>query len=522
MSHLTRYKTTPFKHQLDCLNRFGRKKAFALNSEMGTGKTFIVVNNIADLWEAGEVDAVLVFAPNGVHTNWTNLELPKHMPDWVNWRSAAWDSNAGVTKQRIFDQIFETKDPKQLRIMTMNWEGLQHKRSFEAAMRFCCSAKRLMIVGDESQHIKNPTSARTKNLFKLRNLSEWRRTMSGTPISQGPFDAFSQYSFLSPRILGTTSYYSFKAEYAEMQPKTLVHINKAGVKTTYPNPLIKKVMERAGNNRVPQIVERDDDGLPKYKNLEKLQRLIEPHTFRVLKSECLDLPKKIYKSAFFQLTTAQQKAYDKARDECRLVYENEETPFTKLTAVTKLAQITSGYFLHPDADEPVRIPGDNPKLELLVDRVRSIIDQGSKVIVWARYHVEIADIVAALNKANAPGEKPIKVVQYHGKVKTDDREIAKNSFQEGEANVFVGQQQAGGTGITLTAASYVIYYSNTFSLTDRLQSEDRAHRIGQTEDVVYLNLLAENTIDVNILNCLTNKKDVADIINGDGRVLGLR
>ena len=521
-----RYKTTPYKHQLDCLNRFGRKKAFALNSEMGTGKTFIVINNIADIWESGELDTVLIFAPNGVHTNWTNLELPKHMPDWVRWRAAAWDSKAGVTKQRAFDKIFEPvlpgEEPGVLRIMTMNWEGLQHKRPFEAAMRFAMSARRLMIVGDESQHIKNPTSARTKNLFKLRNLSEWRRTMSGTPITQGPFDAFSQYSFLSPRILGTTSYYSFKAEYAEMEQKLLTHTNRQGETKTYENPLIKHVMNRSGSNRVPQIVVKDDDGLPKYKNLEKLKRLIEPYTFRVLKVDCLDLPQKIYKSAFFQLTPEQQKAYDKARDECRLVYQNEETPFAKLTAVTKLAQITSGYYLHPDAPEPVRIMGGNPKLELLVERVRPIIDEGSKVIIWARYHVEIADIVEALRKANVPGERPIKVVQYHGKVSTDDREAAKIEFQDGDANVFVGQQQAGGTGITLTAANYVIYFSNTFSLTDRLQSEDRAHRIGQTKDVVYLNLLGENTIDVNVLNCLTSKKSVADVINGDGRLLGFR
>jgi len=522
MSHLMRYKTTPFKHQLDCLNRHGRKKVFALNSEQGTGKTWIIINNIADIWEAGEVDAVLIFAPNGVHTNWTNLELPKHMPDWVQWRAVAWDSGAGVARQRAFEQIFEVKAPRELRIMTMNWEGLQHKRPFEAAMRFCCSARRLMIIGDESQHIKNPTSSRTKNLFKLRDLSEWRRTMSGTPITQGPFDAFSQYSFLSPRILGTTSYFAFKAEYAEMMKKELEWTSKDGKKTTYQNPVMKSIMNRTGSKRIPQIVEKDDDGLPKYKNLEKLQKLIEPYTFRVLKADCLDLPEKVYKSAFFQLTREQQKAYDKARDECRLVYENEETPFAKLTAVTKLAQITSGYFLHPELDEPVRIPGENPKLNLLVERVRPIIDQGSKVIIWARYHVEIADIVAALEKANAPGEKPIKVVQYHGKVKTDEREAAKIAFQEGDANVFVGQQQAGGTGITLTSASYVIYYSNTFSLTDRLQSEDRAHRIGQTKTVVYVNLLAEDTIDVNILNCLTSKKNVADVINGDGRILGVR
>jgi len=352
--------------------------------------------------------------------------------------------------------------------------------------------------------------------MKLRNLSEWRRTMSGTPITQGPFDAFAPYTFLDPRILGTTSYWAFKSEYAQMQPQFLEHTNRMGEKTMFPNPLIKKVMAAQGNNRVPQIVARDDDGRPQWKNLEKLNELVAPATFRVLKSDCLDLPEKIYKTASFELTTQQRTAYRLAKEECRLLYEGEATAFAKLTAVTKLAQITSGYYLHPDAgEEPVRIEGDQPKVDILVDRVKSIVEQGSKVIIWARFHVEIADVAAALKAAKTDGP-PIKVVQYHGKIKADDREAAKIAFQDDPSvNVFIGQQQAGGAGITLTAASYVIYYSNDFSLTNRLQSEDRAHRIGQTKNVVYLNIVAEDTIDEQIVGLLAGKKNVADIITGD-------
>lgn len=520
----TRYRVPPFRHQMDCLNRFGQKRIFALNSEMGTGKTFIITCNMADLWEAGELDAVLIFAPNGVQTNWVNLELPKHMPEWVRWRAEEWRSGAGVRAQRQFDTIMGEHQAGELRIMAMNWEALVHKRSYAAAESFAMSAKKLMIVCDESQNIKNPASARTKALFKLRNLSMWRRTMSGTPISQGPFDAFSQYSFLSPKILGTTSYWAFKAEYAEMEPLMLERTNADGETKNYQNPFIKHVMDRSGNNRVPQLVQRNDDGTKKYRNLDKLARLVEPYTFRVLKTDCLDLPRKIYKAAFFELTPQQQRAYDKAADECRLVYEGEETAFAKLVAVTKLTQITSGYYLHPDAAEPVRIEGDNPKLALLVQRVRAIVDQGSKVIVWARYHVEIGDICTALSSANGADDvAKISVVQYHGKVSPADREAAKIAFQDDPSvNVFVGQQQAGGAGITLTAASYVIYYSNDFSLTNRLQSEDRAHRIGQERDVVYLNLLARGTLDEVVVRVLEGKKDVADIITGDGRALGLR
>jgi len=175
----------------------------------------------------------------------------------------------------------------------------------------------------------------------------------------------------------------------------------------------------------------------------------------------------------------------------------------------KLAQITSGYYIHPDSSDPVRIEGDNPKLALLRERVVSAIEQGKKVIVWARFRIEIEDIVRVLR------EDEIAVVEYHGGINKEGRTTAIEEFQHGEANVFVGQQQAGGTGITLTAASCVIYFSNTFSLHDRLQTEDRAHRIGQEQDVTYINLVARNTIDATIVDALMNKKDIADIITGD-------
>ena len=186
------------------------------------------------------------------------------------------------------------------------------------------------------------------------------------------------------------------------------------------------------------------------------------------------------------------------------MYENEETPFVKLVASMKLAQITSGYYLHPDSEEPVRIEGENPKLDLLEERARKIVGEGNKIIIWARYRIEIADIASRLSDLNC--------VQYHGGVKKNDRTEAIDAFQEGDANVFIANQQAGGTGLTLTAANYVAYFSNDFSLRNRLQSEDRAHRIGQKKNVVYLNFVGKDTIDEKVVYALLNKKDVAETI----------
>lgn len=496
---LSKFKTTPYKHQLACLNKFGHKEAFALLAEMGTGKSWIIINNVADLWASDECDALLVFAPNGVHTNWTLLELPKHMPDWVSYRAAAWSANGKKKDRDAIEVLYDQTEGRELRVLTMNWEASQTKKGLEAAIRFCGSFGKVMIACDESDAFKNPSTARSKALMQLKKYSSWRRIMTGTPINNAPFDAFSQFSFLDETILRTTSFYAFKAQYAEMLQEG--------------NPLLDHIKAKSGARGTPQVVARGANGRPKYRNLEKLNALISPHSFRVLKSECLDLPKKIYKTVLFELTAEQLEVYKRAEEDCRIVYEGNETPFNKLVAVTKLAQITSGYYIHPLANEPVRIPGDNPKLALLAERVDAIVAAGEKVIVWARYTAEIKDIVGELKKRGH------NLVQYYGEIKKGERIQAIEDFERGDANVFVGNQQAGGTGITLVAASFMIYYSNDFSLRNRLQSEDRAHRIGQTKNVTYINIAARGTIDEVVVRALSSKKDVADAIV-DGKWLG--
>lgn len=581
----SKFKLQPLKHQLECLLKHGRSAYFALLSEQGTGKTKIIIDNVADLWSSEDCDGMLVIAPNGVHYNWTIIELPKHMPDWVRWRSAAWGASMNKKDKKDFEALYDDVNSGELRILAMNWEALQTDRGFKEAKRFAGCFSKLMIVCDESDACKNPQAIRTKNLMKLKPYSQWRRIMTGTPIDGSPFSAFSQFSFLDESILQTTSYFAFKAEYAEllpqenglikhivqnktrMKPETkariwelvkitnqivlangrqelidisnkmieiceigefdeLIEQNEAMRSCFSPKPNKKKteclkamaavdemlaqqrraVAAASNPKRLPQIVEKDKEGKKKYKNLDKLSALIAPHSFRVLKKDCLDLPDKIYKSVFFDMTKEQEEVYKKAEKECRLVFEGQETPFTRLVAVTKLAQITSGYYIHPFSNEPVRIPGENPKLNLLKERVQAIVDCGKKVIVWARYRIEIEDIVRVLTTEG------IKCVEYHGGVKKYDRIDAIDEFENGDASVFVANQQAGGTGLTLIAASYMIYFSNDFSLRNRLQSEDRAHRIGQTENVTYINIAARNTVDEKVVKCVEYKKEIAETI----------
>lgn len=252
---------------------------------------------------------------------------------------------------------------------------------------------------------------------------------------------------------------------------------------------------------MPQIVAKDKNGAPRYKNLEHLNRLLAQHCFFVTKEECIDLPEKVYKSVYFDLGKKQQNIYNYTRDECRLLLDSNETPINKLTAFGKLSQIVSGYYIHPEQDRPVMI-GENPKLELFKDRLASIVEQGSQVIVWARFRQELVDIAFVLTQLG------IDFVQYHGGIKKAEREEAIQKFQHEGCPVFIATQSAGGTGLTLTAASVVIYYSNTFSMKDRVQSEDRAHRIGQKSSVLYIDLIARNTIDEQVVDALQTKKDL--------------
>jgi len=481
-----KYKTKPYAHQAECLERFGGREAYALLAEMGTGKTWIIINDAANLYLRNLCDSILVLAPNGVHVNWTRIEIPKHIPDDISYKSLAWTRSKTKTFEREYQDLIEFDG---LKIFTMNWEALQSNRGILAAHKFADSCKRLMIVCDESDSIKNPRAKRTKALFKLKQKSHWRRILTGTPINNSPFDAFSQYNFLDEEILHCRSFYAFKAEYALLL--------KPG------NPLYDSIA--AKTRFTPQVVARKN-GFPVYRNLDKLAKLILPHSFRILKEQCLDLPDKIYKNVFFELTPQQKRIYKKARDECRIILADEEKPIEKLTAIMKLAQITSGFYIHPFAEDPVRIEGPNPKIGILGDRAQAITDAGNSLIIWARFRAEISDIAKELKR------RGVSYVEYHGGIPNKNRAEVIDAFMNKEAQVFLGNQKAGGKGLTLTAANYVIYFSNDFSLSGRLQSEDRAHRIGQEKDVTYINLIAKDTIDETILLAIDSKRNLADLI----------
>lgn len=486
-------KTASMAHQRKALELMAGRRTFALLMEQGTGKTWTLLADAERLYAKGAIDAVLVIAPNGVHTNWVLREIPTHMEGDIIAR--AWRSGAGVRYRKHLDEIMKPRaagEPVPLRILSMNIDALITKPAFEFAMSFVRST-RCLIVLDESHRIKNPKSGRTEAIMKLRPHCRGARIATGTPITNAPVDVFAQFEFLESGLLGTTSYRAFVAEYADVLPPT--------------HPLMQNLVKNNPRAAFAQVVAKNPDGSPRWRNLDRLQALITPHSFRVLKRDCLDLPEKIYKTVTFELSAAQRKAYDKMQDEFRIeLPDNTELPVAALAALTKLQQITSGFVNLPGQAGVHLVSDENPRLKALLNIVE---DLDGKFIVWARFKEELRAIVEALTEAG------IECVEYHGDVSKADRERSIDALQNGTARAFVAQAQAGGTGLTLTAAETAIYYSNDFNSGTRLQSEDRNHRIGTKNHIVYIDIAAEGTLDEKIASVLQRKKNTAALVLGD-------
>ena len=327
-------------------------------------------------------------------------------------------------------------------------------------------ANHAMLVVDESSRIKRPSAKRTKMITKFSTMAKYKRIMTGTPVTRGAEDVYSQFKFLDPNILGYDSFYSFKSQYCVM-----------------------------GGWENKQIVS--------YRKLHELTKSIEGHSYRVLKKNCLDLPKKIYQRYPIELTKKQREIYDTLKKEFVTELEGERmTAPEAITRLLRLQQIICGWF--PTEDKILPIEGKNPRLEAL-NQILSEID--SKVIIWARFKADLRAIEASLGD---------RAVSYHGDVSSEAREDAVERFQnDPKIQYFVGQPQSGGIGLTLTAAEYAIYYSNSFDLETRLQSEDRCHRIGTTTNVTYIDIEASKTIDGKIIKSLRTKKSLADVVNAD-------
>ena len=471
-----RCKTKPYDHQLQALKKSWAQKNYALFMEMGTGKSKVLVDNIAMLYDNGAIRAALIVAPKGVYKNWDQIEFPVHLPDHVEHTKVLWEANITKKKQAELDTLFDGKE--ELKILIMNVEAFSTSKGLDFAHSFLNIFLGRALIGiDESTTIKSPTAKRTKNILTIGELAKYRRILTGSPVTKSPLDLYSQCEFLDPWLLGHNSYYSFRARYANM-------------------------VKRNFGGRSVQLV-------TSYRRLDELGDKLDNFSYRVLKEDCLDLPDKVFTKRIVELSKEQKEIYAQLKETALAFTEDGKVMSTVnvMTQLMRLHQVTCGTF---KADDGTVKHLPNNRIQALMDCLE---ETDGKVIIWATYREDIKKIVESLKKAYGEAS----TVEYHGGVDATLRQSNIAQFQEknGPTRYFVGNAQTGGYGITLTAANTVIYFSNSYDLEKRLQSEDRAHRIGQTGSVLYIDLIAEKTIDERIVKALRTKVNIANEIMGE-------
>jgi SNF2 family DNA or RNA helicase len=467
-----KFKTKPYAHQLTALEKSWNKENFAYFMEMGTGKTKVLIDNVAMLYDKGKIDGALIIAPKGVVKTWYEQELPTHLPDHIENVSILWQPNITKGQQEKLDSLFKIETA--LHILVMNVEALSTEKGVKFASKFINSHKTLMAI-DESTTIKTPTARRTKNIIGLGKEAKYKRIMTGSPITKNPLDLYTQCEFLDPWLLDFASYYAFRNRYAEM-----------------------KTMHLRG--RSIQVVAG-------FQNLAELSDKVKDFSYRVLKEDCLDLPPKNFVKRHITLTADQKRIYEQMKKHAiAMLNKKVTTTVTVLTQLMRLHQITCGYVT---ADDGTIQEVESNRLNELMSVLEEI---EGKVIIWANYQFSVSDIIQKIIKVYGKDS----YVHYYGLTPQEDRQDFIRKFQnDPKCRFIIGTPQTGGYGITLTQANTVIYYSNGYDLEKRLQSEDRAHRIGQKKNVTYIDIIAEDTIDEKIVEALRSKIDIASQVMGE-------
>src|SRR5210317_2345022 len=423
------------------------------------------------LYDKGEINALLLIAPKGVYKNWYDSEIPTHLPDHIDKKMILWKTSDKSLKQiKLLNTLFEKGSD--LRILIMNVESFSSGNGSDFAYKFLAAHPKSMVAIDEATTIKTPTSNRTKNILSLSKHCKYRRILTGSPVTKSPLDLYSQCQFLDPWLLDQQSFYTFRARYS----------------------ICKKIQV---NGRQVEIVVG-------YRNLGELSDKIKPFSKRILKDDCLDLPEKTYVKHYVELTPEQKKVYKQMKEETIAFLDGKmQASATVMTQLMRLHQITCGHFTADDGTIK-----DLP-CQRLTELMNILENVEGKTIIWSHYTHDVRRIIEQIKKVY--GED--SVVDYYGATDTDARSKNIKRFQtDDNCRFFVGTTHTGGYGITLTAGSNMVYFSNGYDLEKRQQSEARIDRIGQTKKMTYIDIMTEDTIDERIVKALRNKVDIANTI----------
>lgn len=478
------FKTEPMSHQraeLENSDIRGRGVFW----DMGVGKTWISVVTIAKWYYQGKIDSALIIAPKSMMHQWIqggDSEWVKHSPLPLNRVSAYQWINKDTRDNIAAQQNVLMRDPNILDIVVVNTEALISVKCREFLTAFYKAHKSTACIVDEASKFKSYKAQRSKVLYKIGAKSTYRRALTGTPVVNSPLDMFGIMRFVDPKVLGT-GYTLFRSQFC----KTERGYGAGG---------------------------RTFEKVTGFKNLGKLKRIVDPHVSRVLKEEVLDLPPVTYTTLYAELSPEQRKHYNRMVEEAIVEIEHMEEVHTisasgVLSLLIKLKQIVCGFLPSVEKGGNVPIPG-HTRYDVLMEYLELGAD---KTIIFCDFIQNVDDICKALKEVYGKD----CCVRYTGATKNRKEEVDR-FINDKSCRFFVSTTSSGNLGLNLTAATTTIYYSTSYNLGDRLQSQDRFYRKGQTKPVTVVDILSPDTIDLKIRQAIIDKREMADLIV-DGRVL---
>lgn len=472
------FKTRPYNHQMRDFELYAEAPARAYAWHMRTGKTKAIIDRACHLYRAGLIDAVLVFAPKGVHANWIERELPIHAWESVPvagliWQTSIAGDKAVDPKERAEWWRRLHADAAVLFWLAMNSESMTRPDS-RKAIAYLLRKRRVFVVFDESDDFGIPGSKRTKMARALARKCPYRAILSGTMLTASPLAAFSQFELLEPGALGFKRFSDFKARYAIQEQR------------------------RVGSRTFSKIVG--------YQNEDDLRDRMARFTSVVMRSDCSDMPALVFEVRNIEPSKEQMEAYRALRKSFLVEIEGELISVGEFAQrLGKMQQVFSGFIIDEHGTRRT-IPGPNPRLDAVAEEVSRA---PGKVIIWCNYQ---ADIDLVKQRLLADG---FKIVEYHGRVSDKAKSQALASFKaDRDVKALVGHAQSGGRGIDMSVASTIIWYSHTFKARLRQQALERATKIGGG-NIRVIDFKSPGP-DAYILETVSNRIDVADAIAGIG------
>ena len=471
------FRTTPFDHQLREFETSCDMRARALFWQMRTGKSKLTVDTAWHNHRRRRIRSVIVLAPNGVHENWERREVPTHAWDdgydaW-SWRTDLRDDPEHLSR---FEAAVSGKG---LSWFCFSSAVLTRPDVKQAIKRVLKDRGDTMLVVDESHDYRVPGAKRTMFARVLAPKCTMSRILSGTPVENSPLNAFSQFELLKKGALGYTSFEEFEKRYAEYEK-------------TYT---------------------RDGRSFPKlkgYTNLGELTERMAPFCSVVLRSDCHDLPDLVFKDRAVEITEEQRRVYNELRLSFLMALESGEVISVgeRTQRLIKLQQVLSGYVKDELGETHWLVKDeDNPRLKAVVDEVNLT---GGRCIVWCAFRPDMDKVKWALERDGH------EVLEYHGRTSNAQKARVRKDFEPGSHGVahLVGHPVSGGSGLDLSAADKIIWYSHTFDAVVRSQADERATAIGGG-NVPVVDLTCGLTDDY-VRGNVKDKVSVADAVSRNG------